>query len=294
MQVMNSSTKYNEQVKELKRKYNQIKRAGESGNIFNVWDITGVEIPKINKMPTLGQYGINQGDVDQIPIEKKAWQEKSDKRDRILAIIVIIIGVISGPYFSYQFFSINDVHLEITIINILMFLLLSFFVGSFIGTIFNFSMAAVFAVVFKDKPPKSEAEKIYDQYLEDLRYYEYWQWKKEKDYWLSLTGEQFEHALAALYRDISFQAEVTRAGGDNGIDIIVNNEKESFIVQCKAHRSKIGPSAIRDFYGTMIHYGYEKGVFASLSGFTSGAIEFAQDKNIMLIDVNDIIINHII
>jgi hypothetical protein len=282
-----------QQIKVLRKRYNQIKRASKSGNIFHVWDAAGVIVPRIDHRPVLEEYGISQEDVDRIPIEKLAWRERLDKREGIITAICILVGLISGPYSAYQVLK-GDGTEWFSIGIMLSFVFLSGIVGCLFGGTLWGLLSAILVGLLGGKPPKSEIEKKYERYTTDLQHYEYWEWKNKKAYWFSLTGDQFEHALAALYRNLSYQAEVTKAGGDKGIDIIVDDGRQPFIVQCKAHKNKIGPSAIRDFYGTMVHNGYSKGVFASLSGFTAGAVEFAEGKNMLLIDVDDIMLNKII
>ena len=48
-------------------------------------------------------------------------------------------------------------------------------------------------------------------------------------------------------------------------------------------------AVVRELYGVMQSDNINSGMVASLNGFTSGAIEFANEKNIMLISVEDII-----
>ncbi|NLL91712.1 MAG: hypothetical protein GX222_04745 [Ruminococcaceae bacterium] len=277
------------QIQQVQRQIRFVKKVFSSGNLYYIWDALGVDVPKIQSRPILRNYGITQTDVDRIPYEQKANKEKLEKRKRIITLICITIGILIGLVSAYLYAIESAISSSgIGVGEVIGLCLIHGVIGAAGG---GFLLAIVTTThLWKKNPEKSENEKKYDQYRMDLNHYEYWQWKKQKVYWLSLNGEEFEHALAALYRNLGYQAEVTKSGGDKGIDIIVRGAgKPDFIVQCKAHKNKISPSPIRDFYGTMVHGNYSKGVFASLSGFTSGAKEFAVDKNIILIDVNNII-----
>ena len=92
--------------------------------------------------------------------------------------------------------------------------------------------------------------------------------KKYAKYWLNLSGYQFEKEVAKLYK--------TRGYG----------------VQCKNHHKAIGPAAIRDLYGAMSHEGLDAGIFIASSGYTKGAKEFARNKAITLLDINNVLRMH--
>lgn len=283
-----------DQIRRAKSQIRFIRKAFRSGDLFHTWDALGVDIPKIQSKPFLMSYGITQADVELIPYEQKVNKEKLEKRHKVITVICIMIGILMGLFVAYQY-AIEDGSsgYEIRFGDVIGLCLIHGGIGVAAGGILIAFISQT--RLWGKNPEKSENEKKYDQYRIDLNHYEYWQWKKQREYWLSLKGEEFEHALAALYRDSGHQAKVTKSGGDKGIDIIVSRIGEpDFIVQCKAHKNKISPAPIRDFYGTMVHGNYKKGVFASLSGFTSGATEFAAGKNIILIDVNKIIDGHIV
>jgi len=61
------------------------------------------------------------------------------------------------------------------------------------------------------------------------------------------------------------------------------------VVQCKAHRSLVGPHVVRDLYGVIHHTRASFGIIVSLGGFTRGAVEFARDKPILFVDLDDLI-----
>lgn len=46
----------------------------------------------------------------------------------------------------------------------------------------------------------------------------------------------------------------------------------------------------RDLYGTIQHFGYNRGILVSLNGFTKGVYTFVQGKNIELVTVHDLIL----
>jgi restriction system protein len=135
----------------------------------------------------------------------------------------------------------------------------------------------------------TELHKRYFEYKKQLDLYNFWNQMKRIDYWMNLDGHEFEEAVASVYRNLGYKAEVSKQGGDGGIDIILTKENKRIAVQCKAHKKPVGPAVARDLFGTMNHYGYEEGILVSRNGFTVGVYEFVKDKPIKLVNLNDIL-----
>lgn len=103
-----------------------------------------------------------------------------------------------------------------------------------------------------------------------------------------MTGYEFENFVQGLFTKLGFRAQVTKASGDGGIDIIAHYEglvfKGTYLVQCKRWKGSVGEPEIRDLYGTTISENAIKGILVTTSSFTRQAVEFARGKNIELID----------
>lgn len=116
--------------------------------------------------------------------------------------------------------------------------------------------------------------------------------KKYAKYWLNLSGYQFEKEVAKLYEAHGYDVQVTKGSGDGGIDIFLEKAGRRYGVQCKNHHKAIGPAAIRDLYGAMSYEGLDAGIFIASSGYTKGAKEFARNKAITLLDINNVLRMH--
>lgn len=116
--------------------------------------------------------------------------------------------------------------------------------------------------------------------------------KKYAKYWLNLSGYQFEKEVAKLYEAHGYDVQVTKGSGDGGIDIFLEKAGRRYGVQCKNHHKAIGPAAIRDLYGAMSHERLDAGIFIASSGYTKGAKEFARNKAITLLDINNVLRMH--
>jgi len=127
------------------------------------------------------------------------------------------------------------------------------------------------------------------RYRKTLAMFRAWWVRTQKEFWLSLSGLQFEAELAGVFRKAGFRAELTVASGDKGVDIWLYTKRGKEIVQCKAHSGPIGPAVVRELYGTLQHFGAPAAILASTSGFTKGVRAFARNKPIVLLDLSDII-----
>jgi Holliday junction resolvasome RuvABC ATP-dependent DNA helicase subunit len=106
-----------------------------------------------------------------------------------------------------------------------------------------------------------------------------------------LTGVEFEHVIGRLLHSMGLHAEVTKATGDGGIDIIATLDRPiiggRYLVQCKrlAPDAPVGAATVREFYGAVTaDRRAVKGILVTTSGFTAQAREFAQNLTIELVD----------
>ena len=113
--------------------------------------------------------------------------------------------------------------------------------------------------------------------------------RRKRSYWEGLSGYQFETATAEVLKRHQFNPRVTGGSADGGVDIEVTRAGREGVVQCKAHVACVGPHTVRDLFGVMHHSSSEFGIIVSRGGFTKGAIDFARNKPIFLVDTCDLI-----
>jgi len=101
-----------------------------------------------------------------------------------------------------------------------------------------------------------------------------------------MSWSDFERLVSEYYRRNGFQ--VTREGGngpDGGIDLVLRQGNEKYLVQCKQWKAyKVGVQPVREFYGVMSSRGVAGGFFVTSGEYTDDAKSFAQGLNITLID----------
>jgi hypothetical protein len=103
-------------------------------------------------------------------------------------------------------------------------------------------------------------------------------------YLRSMDPSAFEELTAALFAERGFAATLTRAAGDEGVDVFLRRSGESAVVQCKRYEGSVGQPTVRDLYGTMMHHGADAAYLVTSGSITSQARDWAFGKPIHLID----------
>ena len=95
----------------------------------------------------------------------------------------------------------------------------------------------------------------------------------------------FELLCASLYEQMGWCAETTPKTADGGIDVVITRSSETRLIQCKRlRRGKVGVAVVRDLFGVVTAAQASGGIVITTSTFTDGAIGWAGDKNIELVD----------
>ena len=142
--------------------------------------------------------------------------------------------------------------------------------------------AAVRAQREAERARREAARRRWEEERERLR--------KQAEYWMSLSGEEFEQEVATLLRRRGYQGiRLTGRSGDGGIDIRARRERRSLIVQCKRYQKPAGPAIVRELYGSLVDSRADGALLFCTGGFTRAAKEFAKGKPIDLLSVWDIV-----
>lgn len=134
-------------------------------------------------------------------------------------------------------------------------------------------------------------EKAVENYNKAVRNYERYLEKCSLDFWNSLNGFEFEKEIAKLFKTKGYDATVTSATADGGVDIILRKDGEKIAVQCKHHSKPVGPNDVRALQGVVASQNYSKGIFVSLNGYTSTVYHEVHNGNVQieLIELKDIL-----
>ncbi len=116
----------------------------------------------------------------------------------------------------------------------------------------------------------------------------YWD---EAQFWLGLSGLQFEQEVADVFRRNGFKAEVTPASGDGGVDIIMHKDNLKYIIQCKKYANHpVTPQELRALWGVKDDFSADRILMVTTSTLTKMGKQFLSNKpNFSFLTLNDLI-----
>ena len=101
----------------------------------------------------------------------------------------------------------------------------------------------------------------------------------------NMTGLEFEYFTADLLVQLGYnRVSVTKASGDQGIDVIAHKDGLSYAIQCKLYSGALGNSAVQEAYAGKAYYGCFYAVVCTNSYFTAGAKDLASSTGVLLWD----------
>ena len=109
-----------------------------------------------------------------------------------------------------------------------------------------------------------------------------------------LSGIEFETIIKNKFIELGFKAELTKASGDFGADIIIETINNSRIaIQCKRFKNKVNLKAVQEVNSSLSHYGCDFGIVITNNTFLRSAITLAASNDIELWD-NDKLLRFLI
>ncbi|MHA0855691.1 restriction endonuclease [Paenibacillus sp. CMAA1364] len=99
-----------------------------------------------------------------------------------------------------------------------------------------------------------------------------------------MEGIEFEHYLGHLFRAQGYKAEVTKAAGDYGADLIIQKDSKKIVVQAKRYSKNVGIKAVQEAQASIAHYGAVEAWVVSNSDYTVAAYELAKSNVVKLIN----------
>ncbi len=105
---------------------------------------------------------------------------------------------------------------------------------------------------------------------------------------LPTDGHEFEHWVADGLNKFDWDAKVTVASGDQGIDVIAKKNGKTIGLQCKLLKSSVGNKAVQEAHaGKAFHQMDVVGVISNAS-YTKSAKALAADTGVKLLSHHDI------
>lgn len=106
-----------------------------------------------------------------------------------------------------------------------------------------------------------------------------------------MSGHEFEHYLALVFRSQGYHVEVTKSSSDFGGVLLLRKRKEKAVVQAKRYGEdrKVGVDAINEEVGTAGYYNATKKMVITNRCFNEAAKTSAKRNEITLLNRDDLI-----
>lgn len=98
-----------------------------------------------------------------------------------------------------------------------------------------------------------------------------------------MTGFEFEDFIGYLFEKMGYKVIVTQRSGDQGIDIIVQDELIKIGIQTKCYSTPVGNKAIQEAVAGRTFYKCDKVLVITNNSFTQSAVELAKCNYVGLI-----------
>lgn len=105
---------------------------------------------------------------------------------------------------------------------------------------------------------------------------------------IPIDGVDFEHWCAEQLTRQGWICTVSKASGDQGIDIEAHYEGRTVAIQCKRYHQPIGNKAVQEVYAGMVHYQAHAACVIGTGGFTKSAVELARNTGVILLEAEHI------
>lgn len=109
-------------------------------------------------------------------------------------------------------------------------------------------------------------------------------WQEKRAKLNKMDGIQFEKYLSHLLRAQGYKAEVTKAAGDYGADLLIQKDGKKIVVQAKRYSKNVGIKAVQEAQASIAHYGAAEAWVISNSDYTTAAYDLANSNRVKLIN----------
>jgi hypothetical protein len=111
-----------------------------------------------------------------------------------------------------------------------------------------------------------------------------WVEEAQVDDILPNDGHDYEHWCSRKIEEQGWSVVVTKASGDQGVDVIASRDSITVAVQCKRYTTPIGNKAVQEAFSGAKHYNADVAAVIGTGGFTASAQDLARATNVILLD----------
>lgn len=98
-----------------------------------------------------------------------------------------------------------------------------------------------------------------------------------------MTPTDYEVLCADILKKFGWDTEVTKAQGDQGVDVVAEKSGKRAVLQCKLYSRPVGNKAVQEVVAGRLHYGADVAAVVSNQPFTPSARELAESSNVILL-----------
>jgi restriction system protein len=106
--------------------------------------------------------------------------------------------------------------------------------------------------------------------------------------WETANPIEFEALCAGKVESAGWDAQLTKASGDQGADVICHKNGISIVLQCKLYSSPIGNKAVQEAFAAKSFYGLDHAAVVSNQPYTKSANELAAMTGVLLLHIHDL------
>jgi hypothetical protein len=104
----------------------------------------------------------------------------------------------------------------------------------------------------------------------------------------AMDGREFELFVARIFLALGYDVKLTPATGDQGVDVLVENNSERVAIQCKNLARSANNKPVQEVHAGAKYYGASRAWVVAPAGYTSGAFQLADRVDVELYDLTDI------
>ena len=111
---------------------------------------------------------------------------------------------------------------------------------------------------------------------------------ERSEYSDDLDPTEFEHHCANVLERDGWDARVTKASGDQGVDVIAERDSIRVVLQCKKYSGVVGNKAVQEVFAAKSHEDADYAAVVTNSSFSKSAKQLAATTGVILLHVDDL------
>ncbi len=104
----------------------------------------------------------------------------------------------------------------------------------------------------------------------------------------NISPYDFEKKCAEILQKMSYEVQVTKGSGDQGVDVIAQKKHKVIAIQCKKYTKPVGNKAVQEVIAGKDYYGADYAVVVSNASYTPAARKLASKCNVLLLNIKQL------